>query len=246
MRTANPALRDDVFSGLRIQNRADAMTFQGVVNKTAILFILMLVAAAWTWSLFVSAKNPGLVGPLMIGGAIVGFVLAIATSFKPAWSAFLAPPYALCQGLFIGGISATFEASYPGIVLQAASLTFGTLAVLLTIYKTGIIQVSDNLRLGIVAATGGIALVYFVSIILGFFGINVPFIQGSGLFSIGFSVVVVIVAAMNLILDFDFIARGVQQGLPRYMEWYGAFALMVTLIWLYIEMLRLLSKLRNR
>jgi uncharacterized YccA/Bax inhibitor family protein len=246
MRTANPALRDDVFTGLYTKDRSNAMTFQGVVNKTAILFILMLIAAGWTWSLSISAKNPGLVGPLMIGGAIVGLILAIATAVKPVWSAILAPLYALCQGLFIGGISATFEAAYPGIVLQAASLTFGTLAVLLAVYKTGVIQVSDNFRLGIVAATGGIALVYFVSIILSMFGITVPFIQGSGLFSIIFSVIVVIVAAMNLILDFDFIERGVNRGLPRYMEWYGAFALMVTLIWLYIEMLRLLSKVRDR
>lgn len=246
MRTANPALRDDVFDGLYTRNRADAMTFQGVVNKTAILFILMLLAAGWTWSMYATGKNPAFVSTLMIGGAIAGFVLAIVTSFKPVWSAALAPAYALCQGLFLGGISATFDAAYPGVVMQAASLTFATLAVLLGIYKSGWIQLTDNMRLGIVAATGGIALVYFVAIILSFFGISVPFIQGSSLFSIGFSVVVVIIAAMNLILDFDFIERGVSRGLPRYMEWYSAFALMVTLIWLYIEMLRLLSKLRDR
>lgn len=246
MRTANPALRDDLFTGLNARNRSDIMTFQGVVNKTAILFVLMLIAAGWTWSLYTTAKSPGLVGPLMIGGAIVGFILAIVTAVKPTWSAILSPIYAICEGLFIGGISATFEAAYPGIVLQAASLTFGTLAVLLAVYKTGMIKVSDKFRLGIVAATGGIALVYFVTIILSFFGITVPFVQGSGIFSIGFSVVVVIIAALNLVLDFDFIEQGVNRGLPHYMEWYSAFALMVTLIWLYIEMLRLLSKLRER
>lgn len=246
MRTANPALRDEVFTGLYTRDRTQAMTFQGVVSKTAILLVLMLIAAGWTWSLVATAKNPGLVGPLMIGGAIVGFVVAIVTSFKPAWSAILAPIYALCQGLFLGGVSASFEMSYPGIVLQAVSLTFGTLAVLLFIYKTGVIKVTDNLRLGIFAATGGIALVYLVSIVLSFFGVAIPFIQGSGIVSIGFSVVVVIIAAMNLILDFDVIERGVERGLPRYMEWYGAFAMMVTLIWLYVEILRLLSKLRER
>lgn len=246
MRTANPALRDDVFTGLYTRDRTDIMTFQGVVNKTAILFVLMLLTAGWTWSMAFSAKSAGMVSPLMIGGALVGFIVAIVTAFKPVWSSILGPVYALAQGLFIGALSAMMNVSYPGIVLQAASLTFGTLAVLLAVYKTGIIKVTDQFRLGVVAATGGIAIVYLVSIVLGFFGISVPFIQGNGLFSIGFSVVVVIIAAMNLVLDFDFIERGVNRGLPRYMEWYGAFALMVTLIWLYIEILRLLSKLRDR
>lgn len=246
MRTANPALRDDIFTGLYTRDRTDVMTFQGVVNKTAVLFVLMLLTAGWTWSMVFSAKSAGMVSPLMIGGAMIGFIVAIATAFKPAWSSVLGPVYALAQGLFIGALSAMMNASYPGIVLQAASLTFGTLAALLAIYKTGIIKVTDQFRLGVVAATGGIAIVYLVSIALGFFGISVPFMQGNGLLSIGFSVVVVIIAAMNLVLDFDFIERGVNRGLPRYMEWYGAFALMVTLIWLYIEILRLLSKLRDR
>lgn len=246
MRTANPALRDEVFTGLRATDRADVMTVQGVVNKTAILFLCMLLTAGWTWSLYYTSKDSSAVAPWMIGGAILGFILAIVTIFKMDWAPILAPLYALCQGAFIGGISATINATYPGVVMQAASLTFGVLAVMLFLYKTGVINVTDNFRMGIVAATGGIALVYLVSIVLGFFGITVPFIQGSGLFSILFSIFVVAIAALNLVLDFDTIDRGSARGLPKYMDWYGAFALMVTLIWLYIEILRLLTKLRDR
>lgn len=246
MRTANPALRDDMFTGLYTRDRSDAMTFQGVINKTGLLFLLMLLSAGYVWSLFAVSKNPAAVSPWMMGGAIVGFILAMATAFKPAWSSILAPAYALCEGLFIGGISAVMNASYPGIVVQAACLTFGTLAALLFLYKSGIITLTDKMRLGIFAATGGIAAVYLVSMVLGFFGVNVPFIQGSGLFSILFSVFVVIIAALNLVLDFDVIEKSVSRGLPRYMEWYCGFAIMVTLVWLYIEILRLLAKLKDR
>lgn len=247
MRTANPVLRDDLFTDVRVRDRSDEMTVSGVINKTGILFLLMLMTAGWTWSLFYAgAKNPSVVAPHMLIGAIVGFILALVIAFKQTWAPLLAPVYALCQGLFIGGLSATIEASYPGIVMQATGLTFGTLAVLLFLYKSGVIAVTDKLRMGIVAATGAVALVYFVSIILGFFGIPVSFITGSSMLGIGFSVVVVIIAAMNLILDFDIIEQGANRGLPRYMEWYCAFAMMVTLIWLYVEILRLLSKLREQ
>lgn len=246
MQTSNPALMANPFSGLRVQSADDVMTINGTAQKGMILLLCVLLTSFYTWSLFFQSGNPQAVMPWMWGGLIGGFVTALVTIFKKEWSTFTAPLYALFEGLFIGAISSIFEAQFPGIVIQAAGLTFGTLAMMLFIYSSRIIQVTDKFRLGIVAATGGIALVYFVSIILGFFGINVPFIYESGLLGIGFSVFVVIIAALNLILDFDLIEKGSKLGAPKYMEWYGAFALMVTLIWLYIEILRLLSKVRSQ
>jgi len=179
-------------------------------------------------------------------GAIGGLILAIATIMKKQWAPITAPIYAGLEGLFIGGISAFFELNYPGIVMQAIMLTFGTLAALLVVYKSGLISVTQNFRMGVAAATGGIFLIYMASFIMSFFGAGIPLIHSSGMFGIGFSLVVIVIAALNLVLDFDFIERGSQMGVPKYMEWYGAFALIVTLIWLYIEILRLLSKLRGR
>jgi uncharacterized YccA/Bax inhibitor family protein len=152
----------------------------------------------------------------------------------------------VAEGLFLGGISSIFEAQFPGIVIQAVGLTLGTLVGLLFAYKSGLIKVTENFKLGVAAATGGIFLIYMASFVLGFFGVGIPFIHESGLIGIGFSLVVVVIAALNLVLDFDFIERGAEAGAPKYMEWYGAFGLMVTLIWLYLEMLRLLAKLRSR
>jgi uncharacterized YccA/Bax inhibitor family protein len=173
-------------------------------------------------------------------------VVALVTIFKKSWAGVTGPIYALLEGLFLGGISAIFEARYPGIVIQAVSLTFGTLLVLLVAYTSRVIRPSENFKLGIVAATGGIALIYMASFVLGLFGVSMPYIHDNGLIGIGFSLFVVVIAALNLVLDFDFIENGASQGAPKYMEWYGAFGLMVTLIWLYIEILRLLAKLRRR
>jgi uncharacterized YccA/Bax inhibitor family protein len=186
------------------------------------------------------------VTPWMLGGMLGGFVFAMVTIFKKEWSPVTAPIYALLEGLVLGGLSAVFDQRYPGIGIQAVSLTFGTLFVLLLAYSSGWIKVTEKLRLGIVAATGGIAVFYLAELVLGFFGIQFVSINGSGLIGIGFSLVVVTVAALNLVLDFDFIEQGVKVGAPRYMEWYGAFGIMVTLVWLYLEILRLLSKLRSR
>ncbi|MBF0473054.1 MAG: Bax inhibitor-1/YccA family protein [Nitrospirae bacterium] len=182
----------------------------------------------------------------MIGGAIGGFIVALVTMFKKEWSMFTAPVYAILEGLFIGGISATFEAKFSGIVFQAVTLTFGTLFCLLIAYKTRLITVSEKFKLGVVAATGAIGIFYLLSMVLGMFGVNMPFINGSGGFSIAISLFIVVIAALNLVLDFDFIETAAEQGAPQYMEWYGAFGLMVTLVWLYIEILRLLSKLQSR
>ena len=247
MRTANPALNKKTFQDYTAGAAAsNPMTIQGTVNITALLLCCLLVSAVWTWNMFYNSGNPDAVMPWMIGGAIGGFVVALITVFKKTWSPITAPIYALLEGLFIGGISSIFEAKYPGIVIQAVGLTFGTLFGLLVAYKTGVIKATENFKLGVVAATGGIALIYFVSFILGFFGVGVPFIHESGLMGIGFSLFVVVIAALNLVLDFDFIEHGAEHGAPKYMEWYAAFGLMVTLVWLYIEILRLLAKLRDR
>jgi uncharacterized YccA/Bax inhibitor family protein len=171
---------------------------------------------------------------------------AIVTVFKKEWAPITSPIYAVLEGFVLGGISSIFEASYPGIVIQAVGLTFGTLFALLIAYRSGLIKATENFKLGVVAATGGIFLVYMISFVLSFFGTTIPFIHESGTIGILFSLFVVVVAALNLVLDFDFIERGAESGAPKYMEWYAAFGLLVTLVWLYIEILRLLSKLRSR
>jgi uncharacterized YccA/Bax inhibitor family protein len=177
----------------------------------------------------------------------VGLITAVVICFKQTWAPMLAPVYALAQGLFMGGISAGFEAQYPGIVVQAVGGTFGTLFCLLAAYQSGLIKATENFKLGIVAATGGIAMLYLVMFVARLFGFPLfDSLFGSGLIGIGFSVVVVAIAALNLVLDFDFIEQGAERGAPKYLEWYGGFALMVTLVWLYLEILRLLAKLQDR
>lgn len=245
MKTANPALGTDVFARARgYAHTQEAMTVQGTANKALIMLLVALISSMWVWKMFFSV-GPAAVGPWMIGGAIGGLIVAIVTIFKNEWAFFTAPLYALLEGFFLGGISAYFEARYPGIAFQAMSLTFGTLFCMLIAYKSGLIKVTERFKMGIAAATGAIFVVYLVSFLLGLFGVQIPGIFGNGIIGIGFSVVVVIIAALNLVLDFDFIAQGAEEGAPKFMEWYAAFGLMVTLIWLYIEILRLLAKLRD-
>jgi uncharacterized YccA/Bax inhibitor family protein len=244
MRTANPTLNDKVFANGPAAVGGQVMTLQGAVNKTFILALLLVISGGFSWQ-FVQA-NPQLSGMLSIGSALVGFVLVMASSFKPTWSPVVAPAYGLVEGVFVGVISARYSALYDGIVLQAALLTLGILFALLLAYQSRLIKATENFKLGLVAATGGIAIVYLASIVLSFFGIQIPLIHQSGLVGIGFSLVVVVIAALNLVLDFDFIENGVAQGAPKYMEWQSALGLLVTIVWLYIEMLRLLSKLRSR
>jgi len=246
MRTGNPALSDLTFSRLgSVARTEERMSIQGTTNKAILLLLCVCVTATWIWS-FSRAGNPQVVLPLVTLGAIAGFIVALVTVFKPAWAGVTAPLYALLEGLLIGGISAIAEARYPGIVIQAVGLTFGTCLALLLAYKSGMIRASVSFKKGIVAATGGIVLFYLISFILGLFGVRMPLIYGAGPVGIVFSLIVVTIAALNLVLDFDFIEQGTLQGAPKYMEWYGAFALMVTLIWLYLEILRLLMKLRSR
>jgi len=245
MRTANPALNKKTFQNLpSVQSLGgEVMTIQGTVNKTALCLFILMGTACWIWQqAFAGASFQG----WMLLGAVGGLIVAIITIFKQTAAPMTTPLYSALEGLFLGGISAQFESRFPGIVIQAVSLTFGTLFALLIAYRSRLIPVTQNFRLGIAAATGGIFIVYLFSFILRFFGINMGFIHGSGLFGIGFSLVVVVIAALNLVLDFDFIEHGAEAGAPKYMEWYGAFGLIVTLVWLYLEMLRLLSKLRSR
>jgi uncharacterized YccA/Bax inhibitor family protein len=242
LRTANPTLRESTFTESRPVS--DAMTLNGTVNKTAILLVLAVCGAAYTWNLFI--QSPQAAAPWAMGGALGGFVVALVTAFKKTWAPITAPLYSVLEGLFLGAISAHFEAQFKGIVFQAMALTFGTLFGLLLAYRSGLIRATQNFRLGIVAATGGIALVYLVSFVMGFFGKEIPYIHQSGWIGIGFSLFVVVIAALNLVLDFDFIERGVEHGAPKHLEWYAAFGLMVTLIWLYIEILRLLAKFSRR
>ena len=248
-RSGNPMFRSNAFQPDATFDETDStqrMTLAGAINKTGILLVLCLVSAGYVWNRFFQSSEPAAVNGLMMLGLVGGLAMAMVTIFKRQWAGLTAPAYALLQGLALGGISAMFELQYPGIVIQAVGLTFGTLAVLLLAYKTGLIKPTENFRLMIVAATGGIALLYLVSFVMGFFGSSVGFIHSNGLFGIGFSLFVVAIAALNLVLDFDFIEAGAEQGAPKYMEWYGAFSLMVTLVWLYLEILRLLAKLRSR
>ncbi|PJK00869.1 hypothetical protein CO641_02560 [Lysobacteraceae bacterium NML91-0213] len=252
MRSANPALKESTFldlgSGTVVSRDGETMSINGTVNKTAFLLVLTVLTAAFAWTQAIGADGqpaPGF-GVYAWGGAIGGFVIAMVTIFKKTWAPVTAPLYALVEGFFLGAISALFNAYYEGIVMQAVLLTFGTLFAMLFAYRSGLVRATENFRLGVVAATGGIALVYLATIVLGFFGIRIPMIHESGIVGIGFSLFVVVIAALNLVLDFDFIESGAEQGAPKYMEWYGAFGLMVTLVWLYVEFLRLLAKLQGR
>ena len=243
MRSGNPALTADTFTSFRAVPGTEQMTLGGTVSKTALSLVILIAAASFVWNR--GAENPALGAWIMVS-VVAGLIVALATVFKQAWAPYTTPIYAAAEGIALGGISVVFEARYPGIVSQAVFLTFGTLGALLVAYRSGVIRATENFKLGVFAATGGIALLYFLSFVLGFFGINVPLIHSSGTFGILFSLFVVVIAALNLVLDFDFIEQGVARGAPKYMEWYGAFGLLVTLVWLYLEILHLLAKLQSR
>lgn len=229
----------------------DTMRLKGTVNRTIAMIALVVIAAAWVWSRYAGAlaASPETawqsVSAYLWIGLIGGLVFALVTAFKPRWAKLTAPVYAVLEGLFIGALSAAFRHLYPGIVLQAVGLTFGVTIAMLVLYRTGIIKVTPKLRRGIMAATFGVLLFYGVSWLASIFGLDTSMLFGHSMLSIIISLVIVAVAAFNLVLDFDFIERGSAAGLPRHMEWYGAFALTVTLVWLYFEMLRLLAAARQ-
>ncbi len=248
-KSSNPVFKERVFSRDYTSN-SDVMTVNGTMNKTALMLLLVVAAAVFTWNKAAigigTEFNMSAVAPWMAIGGIGGFITVLVTVFRPQSSGISAPIYAVFEGLFLGGISAFFEMQYPGLVMRAVALTLAVFAAMLFLYRSGVIKVTNKLMMGIFAATAGIALIYFVSFIAGMFGANLGFMYGNSNISIGFSLVVVAVAALNLVLDFAFIERASDAGAPKYMEWYGAFGLMVTLIWLYLEILRLLSKLASR
>src|SRR5438874_8912207 len=246
IRTSNPALNAQTFTDLRRDPTAPAMTVEGTMNRTAFLLLLVVVPAAWVWAQVRTALDPAVAGPWIMTGAIGGLVIALVTIFRKEWAPVTAPIYAALEGLALGGLSSVLEMKYPGIAMQSVALTFATLAVMLVAYRSGLIKATEKFKLGVVAATGAIALYYVIGFVLSFFGVAMPFLQGNSTASIVVSGVIVVVAALNLILDFDFIETGVQGGAPKYLEWYGAFGLMVTLVWLYLEILRLLAKARSR
>ena len=238
LRSGNPVLTKKTFNN--VSSSSSQMTIEGTVNKTALSLFLLVVTGYLTFN----PINPAIIFTCGIGG----FIVAIITVFKKQWAPITVPIYAILEGALLGGISFMYNSLYDGIVTNAIFLTVGILLALLTAYRSGIIKPTENFKLGIFAATGGIALVYFVNFIMGFFGSSMGIMQidNASPLSIGFSIVVVIIAALNLVLDFDFIEEGAENGAPKYMEWYGAFGLLVTLIWLYLEILRLLAKLNSR
>lgn len=244
IRSNNPVLKERAFAGELATG--EAMTIQGTVNKTGLLLLFVVVAAAWTWGLSHS-ETPKAAYPWMLAGLLFGFVTALVTVFKKNWAPLSAPIYALCEGFLLGGVSAIFERAYPGIAVQAVSLTFAVMFVMLLAYKFGMIRATRGFKLGVIAATGAIFIVYAANMVMSLFlHTQMSFMFSSTPLGIGISLVVVIIASLNLILDFDMIETAARMGAPKYMEWYGAFGLMVTLIWLYLEILRLLGKMRRR
>ena len=237
-RSGNPVLNKSAFLSSHVQS--EKMTINGTINKTFISLILLITSGYYCFT----SISP----VIIIGGAIGGLIVAIITIFKKEWAPITVPIYALLEGCFLGGISYMYNTMYEGIVSNAIFLTIGILLSLLFAYKSGWIKPTENFKLGIAAATGGIFIVYLVNMVMGFFGsqMGIMDINNSSMFSIGFSLFVVIIASLNLVLDFDFIEEGAEKGAPKYMEWYGAFGLLVTLIWLYLEILRLLAKLNSR
>ncbi|MCC6679389.1 MAG: Bax inhibitor-1/YccA family protein [Phycisphaeraceae bacterium] len=251
MRTANPALNERTFGNfdLTAASPSNVMTLQGTVNKTAILLALLVLAAGFVVHAVSQATDMAAAAmPWIAGGAIIGFILALVTIFVQKAAPFTAPLYALAEGAFLGGLSAVVNAQFPGVAVQAVGCTFGVFAVMLTLYMTRIVQPTRKFMIGVVAATAGICLFYFVEIILNLFGVGTGLLafNNTSPLSIGISVVVVIIAALNLVLDFGFIESQAQRGAPKYMEWFAGFGLLVTLVWLYLEILRLLAKLQSR
>jgi uncharacterized YccA/Bax inhibitor family protein len=244
MRSTNPVLNAKTFENVRNAEGVPAMTLEGTVNRTAFLVLILMATATWTW--IEAYIGSPIEGYLWIGG-LGGLGVGLLTVFAPGIARFTAPVYAALEGLALGAISAIYEARFHGIVIQAVALTFGVMIALLVIYRARIIPVTENFKLGVCAATGAIAIFYIVALALQMWaGVRIGFLHEGSLLGIGFSLFVITIAALNLVLDFDFIEQGVEQGAPKHMEWYAAFGLVVTLIWLYVAILRLLAKLRSR
>jgi uncharacterized YccA/Bax inhibitor family protein len=243
-KSGNPVLGEKAFRGLTYSGEStDRMTLQGTMNKTGLLMLLVLAGAYYTWNAFAKGQN---VQMFMIGGAIGGFIVALITMFKKEWAPYTAPAYALLQGLFLGAISALYNFAFaekmPNIITNAVGLTMSVGIAMFMLYHFRVIKVTEKFRSIIVMATVGIAIFYLVVIVARLFGAQMAFMHDSSPLGIGISLFIVGIAALNLLLDFDMIEQGSAYGAPKYMEWFGGFALLVTLIWLYLEILRLLSR----
>jgi uncharacterized YccA/Bax inhibitor family protein len=246
MKSNNPALRDDVFTKAAQSWQGAVMTMDGTAMKAGVLTVLLLLGACWPWHLYYQANvSIANLSPYMIGGGIGGFIVALITIFNKQIAGFTAPLYAVLEGLMLGALSVIYESQSPGIGVESVSLTFAVLGTFLLAYTTRLVRPSPGFMRVIGLSTGAIAVYYLIALGLSFFGVHAPMIWDSGIFGIGFSLIVTLVAAMNLFIDFDFIESGVNANAPKYMEWYGAFSLMVTIVWLYMEILRLVSKLRG-
>lgn len=246
-KSGNPTLTEKIFNKSAGFADDTSMTINGTLNKFGFLFLMLMASATFAWFQFTNGKD---VTALMLTGAIGGLIVAIVLAFKPVWAPYLAPAYALLEGLFIGGISVIINTamadSYPDIIMQAVGLTFGVAISMFILYNFRVIKATEKFKSVIITATMGIAFFYLIAFVLSFFNIDIPFLHEGGWLSIGFSLFVVAIASLNLILDFDMIEQGAENGAPKFMEWYGAFGLMVTIVWLYIEILRLLTKLTSR
>lgn len=243
---SNPVLNEEKFAVFE-NTGSERMTVQGAINKTLILFLFMLVPALFVWNSYdFTPGQPVGLHPLTWVGMIGGLIMAIVTTISPKSSPITAPIYAALEGLFLGGISGLVETMFPGIASQAIFLTMGVLLVMLGLYTGKIVKPTEKFKTGIFAAMGAVAFVYLISFVMSFFGGGLSPLHSSGILGIGISLVIIVIAALSLILDFDFIQKGAEKGAPKYMEWYGAFGLMVTLVWLYLEILRLLMKLASR
>ena len=247
-KSGNPTLSEKTFEKtIHTTGDAGVMTERGTLNKFGLLMILVLGSASFTWKAAADGVN---IMPWIIGSAIGGLIVALVLAFKPIWASFLAPVYALVEGVFVGGISAYYSDAFsqiaPNIVMQAVGITFGVVIAMFGLYRFGVIKATQKFKAIVFTATAGIAIFYLLAFVLRFFNIDMPLIHSSGTWGIMFSLVVVAIAALNLILDFDMIEQGSAMGAPKYMEWYGAFGLLVTIVWLYIEILRLLSKFAKK
>lgn len=251
-KSGNPTLSENKFRDTVISiSNENSMSIKGTLNKFGFMLLMLMGSAFYSWKEFAESEGTSSnLMPIIWGGAIGGFVIALIISFKREWSPYLAPLYALLEGLFIGAISAMYNTIYDGIVLQAVGLTFSVGIGMYFLYAFRIIRATEKFRSILFSAMAGIAIFYLATFVLRLFHVDIdqsmPFINGGGMFGIGFSLIIVAVAAMNLILDFDMIEQGAEMGAPKYMEWYGAFGLMVTFVWLYLEILRLLSKINRR
>ena len=244
IKSSNPALKGTPFSGAGIFSGAETMTVQGTVTKSFFLVGLVMAVASVCW--LQGQAHPDYLNPMVLAGTICGFIIALITIWKKHWAPWTTSLYAIFEGVALGSISLVFEKQFSGIVFQAFLSTMGTFIGLLIAYRSGLIKATENFKLGVFAATSGICLVYLITIILNFFGLTVPYIHDNSIWGILFSLFVVVIAALNLVMDFDFIEQGEAVKAPKFMEWYASFALLVTLVWLYLEILRLLAKSRSR